>query len=122
MHLRIARGAGWLLGQCAALSLRGLRAFAAWSRRHRGPLARSFERLAWWGALALVTLAGHDLVSGFASDTAFARIPWLALVAFALCAGVCFSTPASQLRKGAMVLGSGAAALGLLAWASTTIS
>jgi hypothetical protein len=84
--------------------------------RHRHSLYDFGDRVAWWGALALVAVAGRDLLSAFTSNEAFERAPYLLAAATLVCAATVYRTRGRSVRVGAAMLGSGAGALGLFGW------
>jgi len=113
--------ARWMRPRLAWLGSQTARAAAALARsagRHRAGVAAVLTRLLWWGAVAILVVAGRELFDGVAVGETETRALVLACTGLVASCVVLVIAFERRLRWAAFGLGLGHACLALLAWAA----
>lgn len=93
-------------------------ALARSAARHRAGVAAVGTRLLWWGAVAILLLAGTELFDGAAEGETETRALVLACIGGLASCVVLVLALERRLRWAAFGLGLGHASLAMLAWAA----
>lgn len=104
----LSRAIGWVGRMIATMFHFGL--------SHRLGLFRLSHRVMWWGALALMLLAGRALLGGFEEVTLLPETYMHFALGLGLCCVVLVFAVERRLRVAAFLLGGGHGALATLAW------
>jgi hypothetical protein len=113
--------ARWLRPRLAWLGRWTARAAADLARRaseHRAVVLAVLTRLLWWGALAVLVVAGRELFAGPAAGHTEARVLFLAGAGLLASCLVLLVGLERRLRWAAFGLGLGHASVAVLAWAA----
>ena len=108
-----------VLRELSALSGRALGYLATLALRHRVPIFRLSHRVMWWGALALMLVAGRALLGGLGDGVPMDSTHLYFGAGLALCCVVLVFAAERRMRVAAFLLGSGHGAIALLAWLVT---